>query len=106
MPRSSANIQVEVVLATALSPQRRTIELARGARVIDAIHYSGLQESIRDQIELADRVGIFSVPCSLNQILADGDRVEIYSPLIADAKSTRRTRAKGFKIKRPVQQKT
>jgi uncharacterized protein len=105
MPKSNATIHVEVVAATAQFPQSRTVELAPGARVIDAITRSGMQNLTGDHLDLADRVGIFSVPCSLDQILADGDRVEVYSPLIADAKSTRRTRAKGFKIKRPVQKK-
>ena len=39
-------------------------------------------------------LGIFSRPCSQNEILEDGDRVEIYRPLKADPKIVRRERAR------------
>jgi uncharacterized protein len=39
-------------------------------------------------------VGIFGRVCDPGQLLADGDRVEIYRPLAADPKSARRARAR------------
>jgi putative ubiquitin-RnfH superfamily antitoxin RatB of RatAB toxin-antitoxin module len=39
-------------------------------------------------------VGIFGRVCDPGQLLADGDRVEIYRPLAADPKSARRQRAR------------
>ena len=38
-------------------------------------------------------VGIFGRPCGHEQVLHEGDRIEIYRPLIADAKQQRRERA-------------
>ena len=38
-------------------------------------------------------VGIFSRRCTLAAVLRDGDRVEVYRPLRADPKDTRRKRA-------------
>jgi putative ubiquitin-RnfH superfamily antitoxin RatB of RatAB toxin-antitoxin module len=40
------------------------------------------------------RVGIFGHKASLDQVLREGDRVEIYRPLIADPKEARRQRAR------------
>lgn len=44
------------------------------------------------QVNVQD-VGIFGRPCSHAQLLHQGDRIEIYRPLIADAKQQRRERA-------------
>ena len=38
--------------------------------------------------------GVFSLPRPLDYVLRDGDRVEIYRPLIADPKEMRRQRAR------------
>lgn len=69
------------------------LEVAEGATAAGTIEASGLLERF-PEIELADnRVGIFSKPCPLNQVLRAGDRVEIYRALIADPKEARRQRA-------------
>lgn len=39
------------------------------------------------------RVGVFSRLCAAGKVLRDGDRIELYRPLIADAKAARRVRA-------------
>jgi putative ubiquitin-RnfH superfamily antitoxin RatB of RatAB toxin-antitoxin module len=39
-------------------------------------------------------VGIFGAPASPDAPLRDGDRVELYRPLISDPKQARRERAK------------
>ena len=41
----------------------------------------------------ANKVGIFSQIKSLDEIVNDGDRIEIYRPLIADPKEVRKKRA-------------
>lgn len=45
-------------------------------------------------------MGIYSRPVKLGDKLNDGDRVEIYRPLIADPKELRRQRAEQAKSKR------
>lgn len=42
-------------------------------------------------------VGIWNRTCKLNQAVKDGDRIEIYRPLIADPKEARRRRAEKAK---------
>lgn len=41
------------------------------------------------------QVGIFGKKKSLDTVLRDGDRVELYRPLLADPKESRRRRASG-----------
>ncbi|HGJ5878174.1 MAG TPA: RnfH family protein, partial [Arsenophonus nasoniae] len=56
--------------------------------------------SLRDDIDLSkNKVGIYSRPAKLSDILSDGDRVEIYRPLLADPKEIRRKRAEKAKQK-------
>jgi putative ubiquitin-RnfH superfamily antitoxin RatB of RatAB toxin-antitoxin module len=45
-------------------------------------------------------VGIFGVPCDTNAVPRDGDRIEIYRPLRADPKESRRARAKAARAAR------
>jgi len=42
-------------------------------------------------------IGIFGALCDRNAVLRDGDRVEIYRPLKADPKESRRARAKAVR---------
>ena len=77
-------------------PERQelvALEVASGSTLADAIAQSGLPEMF-DGFELDPaKVGIFGQKASLEQVLRDGDRVEIYRPLIADPKEARRQRA-------------
>jgi putative ubiquitin-RnfH superfamily antitoxin RatB of RatAB toxin-antitoxin module len=69
--------------------------LPDGATVADAIAQSGIREAWPDLEIRADRVGIFARKASLDTMLRDGDRVEIYRPLKIDPKEARRKRARG-----------
>ena len=84
---------VEVAYALADKQSLLTIEVKRGATLKDAIEASGILESFK-QIDLTkDRVGIFSKFASLDTILQEKDRVEIYRSLVADPKEVRKERA-------------
>ncbi|WP_039057061.1 RnfH family protein [Enterobacter sp. Bisph1] len=87
------NIAVEVAYALPQKQYLQRVKLEEGATVEQAIMASGLLE-LRDDIDLkVNKVGIFSRPVKLHDIVHDGDRVEIYRPLIADPKELRRQRA-------------
>src|SRR5690242_637365 len=45
-------------------------------------------------------VGIFGELCARNAVPADGDRIEIYRPLIEDARTRRRQRAREMRRSR------
>lgn len=87
-------IQVTVAYAT---PERQVVvEVAVAAAALtgDAIAASRLCE-LFPEIDLErQHVGIFGRVVGLEEPLADGDRVEIYRPLLDDPKRSRRERAR------------
>jgi putative ubiquitin-RnfH superfamily antitoxin RatB of RatAB toxin-antitoxin module len=88
-------IAVSVVCA---SPERvfnAGLVLPRGSTVADAIERSRIRDARPDVEVRADRIGIFARKVSLDTLLHDGDRVEIYRPWVIDPKEARRKRARG-----------
>lgn len=86
-------ITVEVAYALPQKQYLQRVTLEEGATVEQAIQASGIL-ALRDDIDLAkNKVGIYSRPVKLHDPVQDGDRVEIYRPLIADPKELRRQRA-------------
>jgi len=87
------DISVEVVYALPDKQYLRSIKVAEGTTVEQAINASGLL-SLRKDIDLnSNKVGIYSRPVKPGDVVQDGDRIEIYRPLIADPKELRRQRA-------------
>lgn len=91
-------IAVEVAYALPEKQYLQRVTLQEGATVEEAIRASGLLE-LRTDIDLTkNKVGIYSRPAKLSDTVHDGDRVEIYRPLIADPKELRRQRAENQRI--------
>ncbi|MFH7829296.1 RnfH family protein [Kluyvera chengduensis] len=89
----SDKIAVEVAYALPQKQYLQRVTLDEGSTVEQAIQASGLL-TLRDDIDLTkNKVGIYSRPVKLDDVVRDGDRVEIYRPLIADPKELRRQRA-------------
>lgn len=87
------DITVEVVYALPEKQYVRQVTLTAGSSVEEVIRASGLLE-LRHDIDLTqNKIGIYSRPVKLQDEVNDGDRVEIYRPLIADPKELRRQRA-------------
>lgn len=89
--------RIRVEVAYVLPQQQRLIalELADGCTVLEAVRQSQIEREF-PEIDLAHcRLGIFSQPIEApaHYRLRDGDRVEIYRPLLIDAKTRRRQRA-------------
>ncbi|MER2474051.1 RnfH family protein [Photorhabdus laumondii] len=92
-----SDISVEVVYALPDRQYLRTVKLAQGSTVEQAIVASGLL-TLRNDIDLQkNKLGVYSRPVKLTDILEEGDRVEIYRPLLADPKEMRRKRAERAK---------
>lgn len=93
-----STICVEVAYATPLRQALLSIEVPRGCTVAEAIDLSGIREEF-PELELdSNMIGIFSRKVPPDHELREGDRVEIYRPLIADPKEMRKQRA-GMKDK-------
>ena len=82
-----AAMRIEVVYATHGRLAAVAVELPAGATVRDALAAARMKEQ-------GAALGIFGRRVGAETPLADGDRVEIYRPLLADAKEQRRRRAK------------
>ena len=69
------------------------VELPAGANVLDAIRASGAMTG-EGAVDISTQaVGIWGRTAALDAALAEGDRVEIYRPLLMDPKEARRRRA-------------
>ena len=84
---------VEVAYALAEKQSLISLEVKEGSTLKEAIDASGILRQYK-QIDLSkDRVGIFSKFATLDTVLREKDRVEIYRPLEADPKKVRKERA-------------
>ena len=97
----SDSINVEVDYALPEKQIIRAVNVDAGTTIGAAIVQSGIMMDFPD-LELEDaKVGIFGKAAVMTTVLSDGDRVEIYRPLIADPKEVRRKRAaEGKKMKK------
>ena len=97
------SINVEVAYATPEKQVIRQVNVDVGTTVGAAIVQSGIMMDFPElELELENaKVGIFAKVTAMTTVLAEGDRVEIYRPLIADPKEVRRQRAaEGKKMKK------
>lgn len=86
-------IRVEVVCALPERQRVIALEVEEGCTVGEAVRRSGIAAEFPGLDLAAAPLGIFGRVVPGDQRLADGDRVEIYRPLIADPKAVRRARA-------------
>ena len=97
---------VEVAYALPDKQSLVSLEVEKGTTLKEAIEASGILDSF-EQIDLnKDRVGIFSKFATLDTVLREKDRVEIYRPLIADPKKVRKERAAEGKAMRSTKKAT
>ena len=93
---------VEVAYALAEKQSLISLEVEEGTTLKDAIEASGILEKY-NEIDLSkQQVGIFSKFATLDTVLREKDRVEIYRSLIADPKQVRKERAAQFKAMRSI----
>lgn len=95
-------INVEVAYALPTEQKIIVLQVEEGTTVYDAVVRSRIAE-LYQQIDInSDPMGIFSraIKDPKAEVLRDGDRVEIYRPLIADPKEVRARRAAEAKAKK------
>ncbi len=86
-------MRVEVVYAMPLKQDVISLEVAVGATVGEALAASGMLARHPDIDVRVERLGVWGRPATLDTLLREGDRVEIYRPLQVDPKEVRRRRA-------------
>ena len=98
----SQNDAIKVEVAYALPERQALLELTvePGTTALEAARQSGVTEQFAG-IDLDNsKFGIFGKVVSPQQVLQEGDRVEVYRPLIADPKEVRKARAARAKERR------
>ncbi|MFK0571145.1 RnfH family protein [Endozoicomonas sp.] len=99
-------IRVEVAYARAKEQKIISLLVKEGTTLLEAARLSGIVE-LFPEINLDEaKLGIFgkAVPKPGEQALREGERVEIYRPLIADPKEVRKRRAEQAKQKKAEQE--
>jgi putative ubiquitin-RnfH superfamily antitoxin RatB of RatAB toxin-antitoxin module len=91
---SPADIGVEVTYAEPHRAIVKAYRLGAQATIDDALRLAAADPEFAGIDFAGSAVGIFGRVSVSGQLLADGDRVEIYRPLAADPKSARRARAR------------
>lgn len=90
-------ILVEVAYANIQQQKVVTVEVDEGSTIEKAIDLSGIIEIFPEIDLLSQKVGIFSQQKNLDDVVREGDRIEIYRALKVDPKEARKLRAKKLK---------
>ena len=85
-------IDVAVVYALPSEQRLSTVRVPSGSTVARALRDSGILERFPEIDVKRAKLGVFGRRVSPEDVLRDGDRIEIYRELIADPKSARRKR--------------
>jgi uncharacterized protein len=99
-------IHVEVAYALPHVQRIVPLELPEGATVHEAVQASALDKQF-PELDLATvDLGVFGkvIRKPEEEKLAEGDRIEIYRPLIADPKEVRKQRAAKVKARKAAEQ--
>lgn len=90
-------INVDVVFALPTTSTTLSLKVPQGTTAEQAVRLSGIIDKYDEIDATALTLGIWNRTVKLNQELKEGDRIEIYRPLIADPKDARRKRAEKAK---------
>ena len=97
----SESISVEV--AYALPEKQRIVKLdvPQGTTALEAVTLSKLDEVFDELVVGPDlKIGVWGKATTVDRVLAAGERVEIYRPLLVDPKEVRKARAAKAKAAR------
>ena len=91
------NIRVDVVYALPDVQKVINIEISPETTVLEAIKQSSIVDYFPEIDPDRAKAGVYNRAVKLADTLRDGDRIEIYRPLIADPKTARLRRAEKAK---------
>lgn len=86
-------IDIEVAYALPMEQYLLSERVPLGTTVGEALAQSAIHQQVANLEIIDGRVGVFSKVVKLSQLLKQGDRIEIYRPLINDPKEARRRKA-------------
>ncbi len=91
--QAGPTVAAVVVYATSRDAHLFEVRMPAGASVRQAIAACGILSRVPELARQELDVGVFGHSCRLDDTVRDGDRIEIYRPLIVDPKVARRQRA-------------
>ena len=99
-----ADSAARITVVVAYSPAPRlvdqvTLTLPNGATVLDALQQGGLIERHPEIDPAQAKLGVWGKLRQPGDVLREGDRVEVYRPLLVDPKEARRQRYRSHKEK-------
>jgi putative ubiquitin-RnfH superfamily antitoxin RatB of RatAB toxin-antitoxin module len=93
MASDTEALRVSVVYATPQEEFMHPMRVAHGTTIGQAIEESGVLSRFPNINLVTQPVGIYGRKKTLDTVLREHDRIEIYRPLVADPKDSRRKRA-------------
>ena len=97
----SDSISVEVAYALPGRQRVVTLEVTPGTTALEAVMLSKLGEVFDDLVVGPEiKIGVWGKATTADRVLAAGERVEIYRPLLVDPKEVRKARAAKAKAAR------
>jgi putative ubiquitin-RnfH superfamily antitoxin RatB of RatAB toxin-antitoxin module len=85
-------VHVDLVYAAPGEQWMVSLDVPQGTTVRGALERARVFERWPTEVTREFRYGIFGVPCGMDAVLGEGDRVEIHRPLADDPKAIRRRR--------------
>ena len=86
-------LEIEIVYGLAERQVLKSMTVAEGTTVREAALQSGLEVEFLELDLQQAPLGIFGKVVKDETVLRDGDRIEVYRPLLIDPKEARRKRA-------------
>ncbi len=94
-------LYIEVAYATPEQQMILELQVAENATARDVVMLSNIDSYFPEIDKQNCDIGIFGKAIKADQLLANGDRIEIYRPLLADPKEVRKRRAaQGMRMKK------
>lgn len=108
MMQDKRSIQIEVAYALADKQKIIVLEVFEGTTVFEGAIQSGMDKVFPDLDIANSKMGVFGkvVAKPQQQVLREGDRIEIYRPLIIDPKEVRKARAAKVKAEKAEAKKS
>jgi putative ubiquitin-RnfH superfamily antitoxin RatB of RatAB toxin-antitoxin module len=96
MTSSTPLIKIEVACATEAKQKVISMQVPEGTRLAEAVALSGIADEFPELDMSTSKMGIFGQVESQDRILAGGDRVEAYRPLLINPRQARLNRAAAY----------
>jgi hypothetical protein len=97
---NDTTISVEVAYALPHKQALLALKVPVGTTALAAAQQSGITDKFEGVVLDDATLGIFGQVVAPGHVLREGDRVEVYRPLIADPKEVRKARAERAKARR------